>query len=60
MLGLVSPSRRPESSVYRILKAHDLIGLQAIGAEFDDRTTIEFTRLVAEEMGGYVPAPAFV
>jgi amidase len=35
------------------------IGLQAIGAEFDDRTTIEFARLIAEEMGGYVPPPGY-
>ena len=35
------------------------IGLQAIGAEFDDRTTIEFARLVAQEIGGYVPPPGY-
>ena len=29
------------------------IGLQAISAEFHDRTTIEFARLMAQEMGGF-------
>ncbi len=35
------------------------IGLQAIGAEFDDRTTIEFARLMAREMGGYQPPTGY-
>jgi amidase len=35
------------------------IGVQAIGAEFADRTTIEFARLLAEEQGGFVPPPGF-
>ncbi len=35
------------------------IGLQAIGAELDDRTTIEFARLLAEEIGGFVPPPGY-
>ena len=35
------------------------IGLQAIGAAFDDRTTIEFARLLALEMGGFVPPPGY-
>ena len=36
------------------------IGVQAIGAEFDDRTTIELARLLAEEgIGGFVPPPGF-
>ncbi len=35
------------------------IGLQAIGAEFDDRTTIEFARLIESELGGYVPPPGY-
>ena len=33
------------------------LGLQAIGAPFADRTTIEFARLVAEEIGGFTPPP---
>lgn len=35
------------------------IGLQAIGAGFSDRTTIEFARLVANELGGFVAPPGF-
>ena len=35
------------------------IGLQAIGAELDDRTTIEFARLVAAELGGFEPPPGY-
>jgi amidase len=35
------------------------IGLQAIGAELHDRTTIEFARLVAQELGGFVPPPGY-
>ncbi|MGE0621602.1 MAG: amidase family protein [Pseudomonadales bacterium] len=35
------------------------IGLQVIGAEFDDATTIEFARLLAAEIGGFVPPPGY-
>ena len=35
------------------------IGLQAVSAEYEDRTCIEFARLVAEEMGGFVPPPGY-
>lgn len=35
------------------------IGLQAIGAEFDDRTTIEFSRLMAREIGGFQPPAGY-
>ncbi len=35
------------------------IGLQAIGAEFEDYTTIEFARLVAQEIGGFQPPPGY-
>ncbi|MYJ73676.1 MAG: hypothetical protein F4089_00680 [Gammaproteobacteria bacterium] len=35
------------------------IGLQAVGAEFNDYTTIEFARLMAEELGGFVAPPDF-
>ena len=31
------------------------IGVQAISAEFNDRTTIEFARLMASEIGGFTP-----
>lgn len=33
------------------------IGLQAIGPEYDDLRTIDFARLVAREIGGFVPPP---
>ena len=35
------------------------IGLQAVGAEFQDYTTIEFSRLLAQEFGGFVPPPGY-
>jgi amidase len=35
------------------------IGIQAVGAEYDDLRTIDFTRLLAREIGGFVPPPTF-
>ncbi|MGR8918323.1 MAG: amidase [Gammaproteobacteria bacterium] len=35
------------------------IGLQAVGREFDDRLTIDFCRLLAAEIGGFRPPPAY-
>ncbi len=35
------------------------IGLQAMGAEFADRTTIEFARLAAQEFGGFQAPPGY-
>ena len=35
------------------------IGLQAVGAEYHDYTTIEFARLMAQEIGGFTPPPGF-
>jgi amidase len=35
------------------------IGLQAIGDAYADLQTIEFTRLVAAELGGFQPPPAY-
>ena len=35
------------------------VGLQIIGAEGEDATTIEFARLLAEEIGGFVAPPGF-
>ncbi|MEM7019528.1 MAG: amidase [Pseudomonadota bacterium] len=34
------------------------IGLQAVSAPYRDYRTIEFTRLLAKEIGGFVPPPA--
>ena len=36
------------------------IGLQAVGAEYDDLRTIDFTRLLARELGGFEAPPRFV
>ena len=36
------------------------IGLQAAGAEFDNYTTIEFARLMAQELGGFTAPPGLV
>jgi len=35
------------------------IGLQAVGAEYDDLLTIDFARLLAREIGGFARPPAF-
>ncbi len=35
------------------------IGLQAVGAEYDDLLTIEFARLVAREIGGFQAPPRY-
>ena len=35
------------------------IGLQAVGGEYQDYTTIEFARLMADEIGGFTPPPDF-
>lgn len=35
------------------------IGLQAVGAEFNDYITIDFTRLLANEIGGFVPPQGY-
>lgn len=35
------------------------IGLQAVGAAFQDYVTIDFTRLVAEQIGGFVAPPNY-
>ena len=36
------------------------IGLQAVGAEFDDLMTIDFCRLLAQETVGFEPPPGYV
>ena len=35
------------------------IGVQIVGGEMRDRQTIEFARMVHQEMGGFVPAPDY-
>jgi len=36
-----------------------LVGLRIIGPEGEDLTTIEFARLLAAEIGGFVPPPVY-
>ncbi len=58
--GLVTLSYLPSTVFPTGLSKEGLpIGLQAIGAEFNDRTTIEFARLMADEIGGYQPPPGY-
>lgn len=35
------------------------VGIQIVGPEFGDRTTIEFARLLGEAIGGFTPPPGF-
>ena len=35
------------------------IGLQAVGAEYQDYLTIEFSRLMTQEIGGFIPPPRY-
>ena len=35
------------------------VGLQIVGPYLEDRTTIEFARLLADVVGGFEPPPAF-
>jgi amidase len=35
------------------------VGCQIIGAEGEDPTTIEFARLLADEIGGFLQPPAY-
>ncbi|TMJ52413.1 MAG: amidase [Alphaproteobacteria bacterium] len=58
--GLASLSYLPASAAPIGLTAEGLpVGLQIIGPEGEDRTTIEFARLLAAEIGGFVPPPAY-
>ena len=58
--GIVTVAHMPSTVFPTGLSREGLpIGLQAVGAEFNDYTTIEFARLIAEELGGFVPPPDF-
>ena len=35
------------------------VGVQIVGPEFADRTTIDFARLIADVIGGFVPPPGY-
>jgi amidase len=58
--GIVTTSYLP-STVFPTGPSRDglPIGLQAVGAEYNDYGTIEFARLVANEIGGFVAPPNY-
>src|SRR6516162_8798883 len=58
--GLASLSYLPATAAPIGLTEEGLpVGLQIIGPEDEDPTTIEFARLLAAEIGGFVPPPAY-
>ena len=58
--GLASLSYLPATAAPIGLTGDGLpVGLQIIGPEGEDPTTIEFARLLAAEIGGFVPPPAY-
>ena len=58
--GLASLSYLPATAAPIGLTGEGLpVGLQIIGPEGDDPTTIEFARLLAAEIGGFVPPPGY-
>ena len=59
--GLASLSYLPATAAPIGLTAEGLpVGLQIIGPEGEDPTTIEFARLLAAEIGGFTPPPTYV
>ncbi|MBV9199524.1 MAG: amidase [Alphaproteobacteria bacterium] len=58
--GLASLSYLPATAAPIGLTSEGLpAGLQVIGPEGEDPTTIEFARLLAAEIGGFTPPPAY-
>jgi len=58
--GLVTVAYLPSTAFPTGVDKEGLpIGLQAIGDGYDDLITIDFTRLLAKEMGGFVPPPGY-
>jgi amidase len=58
--GLASLSYLPATAAPIGLTGEGLpVGMQIIGPEGEDSTTIEFARLLAAEIGGFVPPPAY-
>jgi amidase len=58
--GLASLSYLPATAAPLGLTASGLpVGMQIIGAEGEDLTTIEFARLLAAEIGGFTPPPDY-
>jgi amidase len=59
--GLASLSYLPATAAPIGLTAEGLpVGMQIIGPEGEDPTTIEFARLLAAEIGGFKPPPAYI
>ncbi len=58
--GLITGSYLP-STVFPTGPASDglPVGLQAVSAEYNDYTTIEFARLITQEIGGFTPPPGY-
>ncbi len=58
--GLVTVAYLP-STVFPTGPAQDglPIGLQAVSAEFNDHTCIDFARLLGRELGGFAPPPGY-
>jgi len=58
--GLATLSYLPSTVLPTGLSAQGLpIGIQALGAEFDDRTTIAFAQLMAQALGGFQAPPGY-
>jgi amidase len=58
--GLASLSYLPATAAPIGLTGEGLpVGLQIIGPEGKDPTTIEFARLLAAEISGFVPSPGY-
>ena len=58
--GIITVAHLPSTVFPTGLSSEGLpIGLQAVGAEFHDYTTIEFARLMADVLGGFTPPPDF-
>jgi amidase len=59
--GLASLSYLPATAAPIGLTGEGLpVGVQIIGPEGEDPTTIEFARLLAAEIGGFVPPPGYI
>jgi amidase len=59
-IGLATVAYLPSTAFPSGLSRDGLpIGLQIIGPEYGDRTTIEVARLIAQELGGFRAPPGF-
>ena len=58
--GLITVAHLPSTVFPTSPSAEGLpIGLQAVGAEFQDHVCIDFARLLADEIGGFVPPEGY-